>query len=180
MTAEIEHPPAVRRLRHRPGATLRVPVAVPVEPTQRDEPGVAIEANAADLRVLFEEAAGALVRLTSLPEAAGPACRWETVTLRARDLPGLAGLWLDRLIEIGEQQFSDERRMAIVIVAVDRVASPEEDPQNGRWMLRARVGLRPYYQTGPRATPEIRSASDRPLTVDRDAGSWTLRGQLAF
>jgi hypothetical protein len=180
VTAEIDSRPSVRRLRHRPGATIREPVAVPVETELQARIETAIEASAADLRVLFEEAAAALVRMTARPEASGPACRWETVTLRAPDVPGLAGLWLDRLIALGDQRFSDERREAVVMVAVDRVASPEEDAVYGRWTLRARVGLRPYRETGPQRTPEVRSASDRPLAVERDAGAWTLRARLAF
>ncbi|HVL53603.1 MAG TPA: hypothetical protein VM344_05030, partial [Vitreimonas sp.] len=139
-----------------------------------------IEASAPDLRALFEEAAAQLLRTSSRPEAAGPAWRWESISLRAADVSGLAGLWLDRLIELGESRLSDARREGVVIVVVDRVAPPEDDPQYGRWQLRARVGLRPYLETASALRRDPRSASDRPLAVEGVAGSWTLRASLAF
>jgi SHS2 domain-containing protein len=184
VTAEIDRHPVVRRLRHGDGAPLRQapsgtplpPVAVPIESGLE----TGIEARAADLRVLFEEAAHALLRVTPHPDPAGPASRWETVSLRAADLPGLAGAWLDRLIALGDSRLSDERREAIVMVAVDRVAPPDEDAQYGRWQLRARVGLRPYQPTASAPTREVRTASDRPLAVEGAPGGWTLRAQLAF
>ena len=184
MTAEIDRRPAVGRLRHRSGASIRervaVPVAAPVEPQPDRDDERRIEASAPDLRVLFEEAGASFVRMTARPEASGPACRWENVNLRAPDVAGLAGLWLDRLIVLGDQRFSDERREAVVMVVVDRVAAPEEDAVYGRWAMRARVGLRPYRETAPHRTPEVRSASDRPLAVEQSAGFWTLRARLAF
>jgi hypothetical protein len=190
VTAEIDRRSTLRRLRHGDGTPLRqapIPGEVPSTPFEPPvdvvlDPGVeaGIEARAADLRVLFEEAAQALLRLTPRPDAGGPACRWETVALRAHDLPGLAGLWLDRLISLGDSRLSDQRREAIVVVVVDRVAPPEDDAQYGRWQLRARVGLRPYHETATEAPREIRTASDRPLAVEGAPGGWTLRARLAF
>jgi hypothetical protein len=179
VTAEIDRRHALRSPRHRVGTGIRQPLEVeaPVPTEPRSEAG--IEARAADLRVLFEEAASALLRETASP-ATGPACRWEAIMIRAHDLPGLAGLWLDRLIDLGASRLSDQRREAIVVVAVDRVASPDEDPQYGRWVLRARVGLRPYQEAAGASTREVRSASDRPLAVEQDAAGWRLRASLAF
>ena len=179
VTAEIDIRQSVRHARPR---ERYAPGGAPVEPAPIGAPGrpeAGLEATAPSLRLLFEETATALGRVMARPEDAGPACRWEAVSLHAHDLPGLAGLWLDRLISLGDSRFSDLRREAIVAVAVDRVASPEEEAHAGRWELRARVGLRPYLENGiPRL--EIRSASDRPLAVERGDASWTLRARLAF
>lgn len=181
MTAEIDRLPAVRRLRHRPGSTVRDPVAVPVGPQRIDPPANGLEASAPTLRALFEEAAAALIRMTAVPGTAGPACRWETISLRALDLSGLAGAWLDRLLDIGERRYSDDRREAIVMVVVDRVASPDEDAEYRRWTLRARVGLRPYRPTAESSSVQVRcSASDRPLAVEQAAGAWRLQATLAL
>lgn len=180
MTAETDRHPTVRGLRHRDGTGIRHRVADDAAPQPEPPSEAGIEAKATDLRVLFEEAAAALLRETGSPDAGGPACRWESIVIRSHDLPGLAGLWLDRLIDLSGSRLSDQRREAIVVVAVDRVATPEEDALVGRWLLRARVGLRPYQDTEQPVVREVRSASDRPLAVEQDAGAWRLRASLAF
>lgn len=180
VTAETDRRAALRGLRHREGAGIRHRVEDDAAPGPEPRRETGIEARATDLRVLFEEAAAALLRETGSPGAGGPACRWESIVIRAHDLPGLAGLWLDRLIDLGGSRLSDQRREAIVVVAVDRVASPEEDALVGRWLLRARVGLRPYHDAAQPVLREVRSASDRPLAVEHDAGAWRLRASLAF
>jgi hypothetical protein len=185
VTAEIDRRPVHGSVRHFP-ADIRRPHTEEAEPDHGlvrpfertdpiDEPR--IEVDAADLRVLFEEAAARLVRIIAPQANGGPAWRWETIHLRAVDLPTLAGLWLDRLIAVGDSRLADGRREIVVAVAVDVVSPPEHDPQFGRWQVRARVGLRPCLAGD--ADPRLPSPIDRQLVVESSDGGWALRVSLA-
>jgi len=148
-----------------PGAPTELSVAPAME--------ASIEVTASDTRILFEEAATALIWHVAPREAGAPACWWENVRLDGRDVSDLAGRWLDRIIDIGTEQGK-----AVSGVIVDAIAEPDPEVGGTRWRLRARIGLRPFGPDGP-PSRRVRSTSDRPLTLETTGRSLTLRARLA-
>lgn len=126
-----------------------------------------IHAWAATLPELFEEVALGLARLSAEVEA-GSRISWSEVELHARDLDGLAFVWLNELIGVAELE---RRAVASIDVAgTERLAGGEPEG----WRLRARVGLVDYGPGGSHALRHVKAATMHGLHVREEAGGWTV------
>jgi SHS2 domain-containing protein len=133
---------------------------------------VGLEATAADLSGLFEEAGRALAEVAAdlLPGAAAPP--WEDVVVSAGDLPALAYAWLNELVARAEL-----RHAALAAVSVAGIDGPLDD-RAGSWRLRGRIGLSRLGDPGVRSRRQVKSATFHDLVVQPHRGGWLLRAYL--
>lgn len=130
-------------------------------------------AAAPELPTLFREAATALSEISAeIAPGLGPSV-WRAVELEAHDLPALAYAWLNELITL-----RDIHRAAVVATDLVQVDGPSGDQAVEAWILRGRVGLRPYVEGGVRVLREPKAATYHRLALERDRGRWTLRAYL--
>ena len=134
---------------------------------------VGIQAIAQDLLSLFEEAAMALIELTTSISAGVAATRWESVHLEAADVTGLAFAWLNELISLG-----DIGQGAVVAAHLDLLDHPSAHDADGVWSLMGRVGLRREADRAVRVLRQPKSATYHGLSVEQRRQRWTLRAYL--
>jgi SHS2 domain-containing protein len=133
---------------------------------------VGLEATAADLPALFEEAGRALAEVAADFPSEALSSPQEGVEVEARDLVALAYAWLNELVTRAEVEHA-----ALVVVRVDAVEGPLDDP-SGPWRLRARIGFRPFRDPDVRPRRQVKSATFHGLVVQQHGNGWLLRAYL--
>ncbi|MGD8682850.1 MAG: archease [Chloroflexota bacterium] len=132
-----------------------------------------ISATAQDLATLFEEAALALIELTTSVSAGVGATNWESVQLEAPDVTGLAFGWLNELIGLG-----DVGQGAVVAAEIEQLEDPGPRDVDGAWSLVGRVGLHPADDHTVRVLRQPKSATYHGLRIEQQRQRWTLRAYL--